>query len=61
VGDPGSLLNARVDPRTGAEVGEPLRLAVDPARFHFFDADSGASLLLPAEAAVEQPVTPLAP
>ena len=61
VGDPGSLLNARVDPRTGAEVGEPLRLAVDPARFHFFDADSGASLLLPAEAAAEQPVTPLAP
>jgi multiple sugar transport system ATP-binding protein len=61
VGDPGSLLNARVDPRTGAEVGEPLRLAVDPARFHFFDANSGASLLLPAEAAVEQPVTPLAP
>ena len=61
VGDPGSLLNARVDPRTGAEVGEPLRLAVDPARFHFFDADSGASLLLPAEAAVEQPVSPLTP
>jgi multiple sugar transport system ATP-binding protein len=61
VGDPGSLLNARVDPRTAAEVGEPLRLAVDPARFHFFDAESGASLLLPAEAAVEQPVTPLAP
>ena len=36
-GDPGSLLNARVDPRTAAQVGGPLRLAVDPARFHFFD------------------------
>jgi multiple sugar transport system ATP-binding protein len=60
VGDPGSLLNARVDPRTGAEVGEPVRLAVDPARFHFFDVDSGASLLLSDEAAAEQPVTPLA-
>ena len=60
VGDPGSLLNARVDPRTGAEVGEPLRLAVDPARFHFFDAGSGASLLLPGDAPVEQPVGPLA-
>jgi multiple sugar transport system ATP-binding protein len=60
VGDPGSLLNARVDPRTRAEVGEPMRLAVDPARFHFFDADSGASLLLSGEAAVEQPATPLA-
>ena len=57
VGDPGSLLNARVDPRTLAEVGEPLRLAVDPARFQFFDADSGASLLLPGEAPAEQPVT----
>jgi multiple sugar transport system ATP-binding protein len=43
--DRGSLLNARVDPRTGARVGGTLRLAVDPARFHFFDADSGLSLL----------------
>jgi multiple sugar transport system ATP-binding protein len=43
----GSLLNARVDPRTTARVGGSLRLAVDPARFHFFDPDSGASLLSP--------------
>ena len=41
----GSLLNARVDPRTTARVGASLRLAVDPARFHFFDPESGASLL----------------
>ena len=59
VGDPGSLLNARVDPRTEAEVGEPLRLAVDPARFHFFDVVSGASLLLPGDASIEQPVSPM--
>ena len=42
----GALLNARVDPRTSARVGARLRLAVDPARFHFFDPISGASLLL---------------
>ena len=41
----GALLNARVDPRTTARVGSSVRLAVDPARFHFFDPDSGASLL----------------
>jgi multiple sugar transport system ATP-binding protein len=45
VTDHGSLLNARVDPRTTARVGSAVRLAVDPARFHFFDAESGASLL----------------
>ncbi len=41
----GALLNARVDPRTSARVGGSLRLAVDPARFHFFDPGTGASLL----------------
>jgi multiple sugar transport system ATP-binding protein len=41
----GALLNARVDARTTARVGSSVRLAVDPARFHFFDPDSGASLL----------------
>jgi len=45
VTDRGSLLNARVDARTRARVGSPVRLAVDPSRFHFFDAVSGASLL----------------
>jgi multiple sugar transport system ATP-binding protein len=53
VTDRGALLNARVDPRTSARVRERLRLAVDPARFHFFDATSGASLLLLAN---ERPV-----
>ena len=40
-----ALLNARLDPRTDARVGQSIRLAVDPRRFHFFDPDSGASLL----------------
>jgi multiple sugar transport system ATP-binding protein len=45
IADEGTLLNARVDPRTAARVGGSLRIAVDPARFHFFDPESGASLL----------------
>jgi multiple sugar transport system ATP-binding protein len=61
VGDEeGSLLNARVDPRTKARVGERLRLAVDPARFHFFDPTSGASLLHANVAELTEPVAPLA-
>jgi multiple sugar transport system ATP-binding protein len=40
-----SLFAARVDPRTAARVGQPLRLAVDPSRFHFFAAETGESLL----------------
>jgi multiple sugar transport system ATP-binding protein len=61
VGDEqGSLLNARVDPRTAARVGDSLRLAVDPARFHFFDPDSGLSLLQPVPDAVPEPASPVA-
>jgi multiple sugar transport system ATP-binding protein len=44
----GSLFNARVDPRTRAEVGQRLRLAVNPERFHFFDAATGENLLAAA-------------
>jgi multiple sugar transport system ATP-binding protein len=40
-----ALFTARVDPRTAARVGEPLRLAVDPARFHFFDPETGARIV----------------
>jgi multiple sugar transport system ATP-binding protein len=56
-----ALFTARVDPRSTARAGSRLQLAVDPARFHFFDARSGASLLraetveprqLPAERSV---------
>ena len=61
VGDEeGSLLNARVDPRTRARVGESLRLAVDPARFHFFDPVAGSSLLPADVAEPAEPVAPLA-
>jgi multiple sugar transport system ATP-binding protein len=35
---------ARVDPQTTARVGRALRLAVDPARFHFFDPATGLRL-----------------
>jgi multiple sugar transport system ATP-binding protein len=35
---------ARVHPETSARVGRPLRLAVDPARFHFFDPATGLRL-----------------
>jgi len=41
-----SRFTARVNPATTARVGEPLELAVDPASFHFFDAQTGDSLLL---------------
>jgi multiple sugar transport system ATP-binding protein len=39
-----ALFTARVDARCTARVGERLRLAVDPARFHFFDPDTGDRL-----------------
>ncbi|MFL5947041.1 MAG: ABC transporter ATP-binding protein [Gaiellaceae bacterium] len=46
----GTLFTARVDPRTTTRVGDQVCLAVDPARFHFFDPDTGRSLVgAPAE------------
>ena len=57
VTDRGSLLNARVDARTSARVGNSIRLAVDPSRFHFFDAESGRSLLDPAPAPEPEPAS----
>jgi multiple sugar transport system ATP-binding protein len=41
-----SLFTARVDPATQAQVGVSVELAVDPAKFHFFDVSTGKSLLL---------------
>jgi multiple sugar transport system ATP-binding protein len=38
------LFNARIDPRTRARAGERLTLTIDPARFHFFDLESGDRL-----------------
>jgi hypothetical protein len=42
------LFGARVDPRSNAAVGRRLTLSVDPSRFHFFDRETGASLLAPS-------------
>src|SRR5215211_100074 len=39
-----AVFNARVDVRTSAEVRRPMRLAVDPGRFHFFDLESGRNV-----------------
>jgi multiple sugar transport system ATP-binding protein len=59
----GTLLTARVDPRTTARVGDRLRLAVDPARFHFFDPESGETLVrdAPTEREPEPELAPAAP
>ncbi len=43
--DERAILTARVDAQSAARVGAVLELAIDPARFHFFDGDTGASLL----------------
>ena len=39
--DERALLTARVDPRTRARTGTPLRLTADANRFHLFDAATG--------------------
>src|SRR5215203_293661 len=53
IADSTALFSARVDPRTRARVGDRVLLAVDPSRFHFFDSETGSSLLLePRHAAV---------
>src|SRR5689334_3074866 len=54
----GTLFTARVEPDTSARVGDRLRLAVDPARFHFFDPETGRSLVA---APAEEPQPELAP
>jgi multiple sugar transport system ATP-binding protein len=44
IGDARTAFTARVDPQTSARPGAPLRLAVDPSRFHYFDPDTGERL-----------------
>src|SRR5260221_2122842 len=39
-----NLLVARVDPATRVKVQESVRLAIDPARLHFFDAEAEAAI-----------------
>jgi multiple sugar transport system ATP-binding protein len=55
-----ALFSARIDPRARARVGEPLDLALDSARLHFFDSESGETLL-PAARAEGAPEPELAP
>ena len=43
--DDRALFSARLDPRTGARVGETVRLAIDPGRLYFFDARTGETLV----------------
>jgi multiple sugar transport system ATP-binding protein len=56
-----ALFTARVDARTRARVGDRMELAVDPERFHFFDPDTGDSLLQPSREAAQAPEAPGAP
>jgi multiple sugar transport system ATP-binding protein len=55
-----ALFSARIDPRARARVGEPLDLALDSARLHFFDSESGETLL-PGARAEGAPEPELAP
>ena len=45
-----ALFTARVGPATSARVGLPLELSVDPARLHFFDGQTGRSLMAEPQA-----------
>jgi multiple sugar transport system ATP-binding protein len=44
IADDRALFTARVDPRSGATATQKLRLTVNPAQFHFFDAETGDTL-----------------
>jgi multiple sugar transport system ATP-binding protein len=44
-GEGESVFCARVDARTRARQGNAVRLSVDPARFHYFDPDTGLSVV----------------
>jgi multiple sugar transport system ATP-binding protein len=50
----GAVFTARVHARTDARPGRPLRLAVDPAGFHWFDPETGASLRRRASSAADE-------
>ena len=43
--DSKALFAARLDPRTSARLGAPLELALNVGGLHFFDAETGGSLL----------------
>jgi multiple sugar transport system ATP-binding protein len=58
IADEKALFIGRVDPRTSARLGGSLRLAADPSRFHFFDPQTGRSLLRTDDARGRTPVVP---
>jgi multiple sugar transport system ATP-binding protein len=47
--DARAQFTARIDARTNARAGATLRLAVNPAAFHFFDPETGMSLAAATE------------
>jgi multiple sugar transport system ATP-binding protein len=47
-----SLWTARVSSRSAVRPGQPLELAIDTTRLHFFDLDTGASIGHPQTAAI---------
>jgi multiple sugar transport system ATP-binding protein len=44
VEDAGPLLTARLSPRSAARSGQPLRIAIDVERLHFFDPESDEAI-----------------
>jgi multiple sugar transport system ATP-binding protein len=56
LGDDDVFFNARVDQRSTARVGVPMRLALDPARLHFFDAATGENVAARPALAAAVPV-----
>jgi multiple sugar transport system ATP-binding protein len=61
--DPKALFSARIDPRVPVRRGQPVELALDPARLHFFDLETGRTLLpdTTTAAAPEPQLAPAAP
>jgi multiple sugar transport system ATP-binding protein len=58
--DSKALFSARIDPRVPVRRGQPVELALDPARLHFFDPETGLTLL-PDDTAAAPPEPQLAP
>ncbi len=52
-----TLFTARVEPRSSARQGEDLQLAADPGAFHFFDIETGRTLLGGEESPAAEQVT----
>lgn len=58
--DSKALFSARIDPRVAVRRGQPVELALDPARLHFFDPETGLTLL-PDDTTAAAPEPQLAP